>query len=75
MYITYKPEKQVAGLQAGVPRGIICEISPQEGDKPLIAILCRHCCSQLQNKMFIQDMLEACKICGVLELEEDTNGI
>lgn len=66
MHITYKSEEPPKGLQVGVPRGIVCELSTEEGHKPFITILCRHCRSQLENKMLIQDMLEACKICGVL---------
>ena len=69
MPIKYKSEERPKGLQAGIPRGIVCEISAEEDDKPFITILCRHCRSQLQNKMLIQDMLEACKICGVLNEE------
>lgn len=67
MYITYKSEEPPEGLRVGVTHGIVCEVSTEKDQKPYLKILCRHFRSQLENKMFIEDVLEACRICGVLD--------
>lgn len=74
MYISYESEQRPKGLQVGIPRGILCKIAPEKDHEPCIEILCRACRSQLENKLFINDMIEACKMLVDEKIFDINNG-